>query len=584
MLGKIISVSETEVLVKLGINIYDVGNLVGKLVVIDDNNKIVGEVTKISDMVMSVALLGEIVKDKYIYGINSKPSFNSGIRMIRKEELDVMYKIDEDNNLIRLGYSYNYKNYPMYIDVNAFFSNHFAILGNTGSGKSYALAKIIQSIFYDAKRLPFRTNIFLFDAYGEYERAFEQIGSNNENINYKVYTSNTKSKKYDIISIPFWLLSSDDIALLLEVDDLKQINIIEQALKLVGYFTKEESLVLKQKSSIIAKCILEVIEGGENTSFIRNKVLTILTKYNTSLLNLDITLSEPGWNRTLKQCLYLENNGKFANIELIIKYLGSLISNDYDLELPNGSILYTINDFAYALEFALMNEGIFNSEKVYDYANILKIRLNNLINSDYSKYFQYDRYVTKDEYVKKLLTTKEGRKAQVINFNISYINDRFAKNIVKIYSKILFDFVTKLDKRASFPIHIVLEEAHRYIQNDRDKLIIGYNIFDRIAKEGRKYGILLGVISQRPSEVSETVISQCSNFLVFKMFHPKDLLFIEGVISNTKNNIVNNLKVLPPGICLCFGNSFKMPTSVKMDKPNPTPMSDNCNINNTWYL
>lgn len=380
------------------------------------------------------------------------------------------------------------------------------------------------------------------------------------------------------------MLSSDDIALLLEVDDLKQINIIEQALKLVGYFTKEESLVLKQKSSIIAKCILEVIEGGENTSFIRNKVLTILTKYNTSLLNLDITLSEPGWNRTLKQCLYLENNGKFANIELIIKYLGSLISNDYDLELPNGSILYTINDFAYALEFALMNEGIFNSEKVYDYANILKIRLNNLINSDYSKYFQYDRYVTKDEYVKKLLTTKEGRKAQVINFNISYINDRFAKNIVKIYSKILFDFVTKLDKRASFPIHIVLEEAHRYIQNDRDKLIIGYNIFDRIAKEGRKYGILLGVISQRPSEVSETVISQCSNFLVFKIFHPKDLLFIEGVISNTKNNIVNNLKVLPPGICLCFGNSFKMPTSVKMDKPNPTPMSDNCNINNTWYL
>lgn len=584
MLGKIISVSETEVLVKLGINIYDVGNLVGKLVVIDDDNKIVGEVTKISDMVMSVALLGEIIKDKYIYGINSKPSFNSDIRMIRKEELDVMYKMDEDNNLIRLGYSYNYKNYPMYIDVNAFFSNHFAILGNTGSGKSYALAKIIQSIFYDAKRLPFRTNIFLFDAYGEYERAFEQIGSNNENINYKVYTSNTKSKKYDIISIPFWLLSSDDIALLLEVDDLKQINIIEQALKLVGYFTKEESLVLKQKSSIIAKCILEVIEGGENTSFIRNKVLTILTKYNTSLLNLDITLSEPGWNRTLKQCLYLENNGKFANIELIIKYLGSLISNDYDLELPNGSILYTINDFAYALEFALMNEGIFNSEKVYDYANILKIRLNNLINSDYSKYFQYDRYVTKDEYVKKLLTTKEGRKAQVINFNISYINDRFAKNIVKIYSKILFDFVTKLDKRASFPIHIVLEEAHRYIQNDRDKLIIGYNIFDRIAKEGRKYGILLGVISQRPSEVSETVISQCSNFLVFKIFHPKDLLFIEGVISNTKNNIVNNLKALPPGICLCFGNSFKMPTSVKMDKPNPTPMSDNCNINNTWYL
>ncbi len=584
MLGKIIAINDFYVLVKLDIDIYNVGNLINKLVVFDGNVKIIGEIKEIENMTMKIILLGDIVNDNFTYGINNKPSFNTKPRMIKKNELDIVYRVNLDNNLIKLGHSNTYLNYNIYIDTNIFFSSHFAILGNTGSGKSYSLAHLIQSIFYDAKRLPFKTNIFLFDAYGEYEQAFNMIGRDNENINYKVYTSNTKSNKYDIIKIPFYLLSVDDIALLLEVIDDRQINIIEQALKLVNCFSRDDNLVLKQKSSIIAKCLLSVIESGENTSFIRNKLITILTKYNTSVLNLDTPLNEPGWNRTLKQCLYLENNAKFANIEEVVKYLNSLISNDYILELPNGKIPYSLTDFAYALDFALMNEGIFNSEKVYDYANILRIRLNNLINSDYSLYFNYDGYITKERYIKSLLTTNNSTKAQVVNFNISYINDRFAKNIVKIYARLLFDFVTGLDNRASFPIHIVLEEAHRYIQNDKDKDIIGYNIFERIAKEGRKYGILLGVISQRPSEVSETVISQCSNFLVFKMFHPKDLSFIEGILSNTSSDIINKLKVLPPGICYGFGTSLKMPTSIVMDKPSPTPISDNCNIDDTWYV
>ena len=113
-----------------------------------------------------------------------------------------------------------------------------------------------------------------------------------------------------------------------------------------------------------------------------------------------------------------------------------------------------------------------------------------------------------------------GRKAHIINFNINYVDDRFAKIITKIYSKLLFDYAKNLKQRATLPFHIILEEAHRYVQNDNDVNLLGYNIFDRITKEGRKYGVLLGLISQRPSDLSETSISQCSNFLIFKMLHP----------------------------------------------------------------
>ena len=134
------------------------------------------------------------------------------------------------------------------------------------------------------------------------------------------------------------------------------------------------------------------------------------------------------------------------------------------------------------------------------------------------------------------------------------------------------------------PFHIVLEEAHRYVQNDEDVTILGYNIFERITKEGRKYGLLLGIVSQRPSELSETTISQCSNFLVFKMFHPRDLQFIKDIISSADITLTNKIKTLHPGTCIMFGTAFKMPTIAILDKPNPEPLSQSCDINKTWYI
>ena len=148
----------------------------------------------------------------------------------------------------------------------------------------------------------------------------------------------------------------------------------------------------------------------------------------------------------------------------------------------------------------------------------------------------------------------------------------------------IFDYTTLLADRASMPFHIVLEEAHRYVQNDIDTKILGYNIFDRIAKEGRKYGVLLGIISQRPSEISVTSISQCSNFAIFKMFHKADTEFVSNTIPGITENTMAKIKTLSPGHCMLFGTAFKMPVLTSVDKPNPTPYSDSCNINNTWYV
>ena len=107
-----------------------------------------------------------------------------------------------------------------------------------------------------------------------------------------------------------------------------------------------------------------------------------------------------------------------------------------------------------------------------------------------------------------------------------------------------------------FPINIILEEAHRYVQNDNDNSIIGYNIFDRIIKEGRKYGTILGFVTQRPSELSSTALSQCSNYIVLRMFHPEDLDVVRNITHSISESTINRLKTLRSGYGICFGDAF----------------------------
>lgn len=584
MLGKIIAINENVVSVKLEVNVYDFDGLIGKNVTFKDENiTSIGEVTAIGNGIMQAILVGEIKDGKFLYGDISKPSFKAVCYIIDNATLDVVLNSDATNT-IKLGKSYIYPDYDIKLDVGNFFSNHFAILGNSGSGKSYSVAKILQGIFYQCKTLPFYSNIFLFDAYGEYQRAFSRIHGVNENINYKVYTTDLNSTEFEILTYPFWLLGVDDLCLLMGVTSKEQIPIVEKALKLVSYFSREENEVITQKNDIIARCLLDVLFSGKAPSMIRNKVVSILTKFSTSNLNLEVKLEKGGWSRTIRQCLFVEQGGEFADVELVIEYLESLCLENFELSLPNGEYMYSMKDFSTALEFAIISEGALNSDTAFELANALKVRFNNLMNSDYSRYFDYNGYVNREGYINLLLTCNNGRKAQIVNFNINYVDDRFAKNLVKIYSKLLFDYIVSLNQRATMPFHLVLEEAHRYVQNDSDVGILGYNIFERIAKEGRKYGLLLGIVSQRPSELSETTISQCSNFLVFKMFHPRDLQFIKDIISSADITLTNKIKTLHPGTCIMFGTAFKLPTIAILDRPNPEPLSQSCDINKTWYL
>ena len=598
MLGRIIEIIDNQVFIKLDIDINNQTNLINLHVIFEDDiKKIVGEIVNVGQDKMTVNVnqtkmivnvVGEINNNIFTPGANSKPSFKSKIRIITLEELEkILGPQTPSEGQTFFGYSTVYENYRINVGVNDFFSNHFSILGNSGSGKSCTVASVIQKLFTSTKTPPIKSNIFLFDAYGEYTDAFSNLTKFNQNIMYKTFTTNLQNPETDIIKIPLWLLDVDDIALLLDVNSPNQLPIIEKALKLVNILTGNTEETIKRKNDIIARALEDILLSGANSTKIRDQVTAVLTKFNTRDLNLETQIIQPGYVRTLKQCLFIDKSGKFQEIELVTEFIRSFINKDFD-EIRSSDIdekkVYTLKDLEEAMEFALISEGILKSEKVYDSANVLNVRLHTLANSESSVYFDYPQYVDRIDYIKNLMIDKSsGRKCQIVNFNINYIDDRLAKVITKILSRMLFLVAVENNNRGSIPFHIIIEEAHRYVQKDRDVDILGYNIFERITKEGRKYGVFLGLITQRPSELSDTAISQCSNFIILRTLHPKDLDYIRNMVPNISIEVVQQLKSLQPGHCIAFGSAFKVPISMYVELPNPTPNSNNVNLGLIWY-
>lgn len=587
MLGKIQEIINNTVLIKLAIDINHQPNLINLHVIFEnEDQKTVGEIVNVGQEILKANIVGEIKDGNFSPGSSSKPSFKSNVRLVNAEELEMLLgsqNIKEGQT--NFGTSNIYKGYKINVSINDFFNGHFAILGNTGAGKSCTIASIIQKIFTSTKNPPINSNMFFFDAYGEYTNAFSKLHEHNPALDYKVYTTNPYDRQLELLKIPVWLLDVDDFALLLDATTPSQLPIIEKMLSLVKILTGTTEAVIRRKNDIIARAIQDIMLSGTATTKIRDQVVAILTKFNTTELSLNSQIVQPGYTRTLKQCLYIDKTGKMQEMELVVEFIRSFILEDEgELAEEEKSKYYTLLDLENAMDFALISEGMLKSDKIFDIANVLSVRLHTLATGENAIYFACPKYMTQDEYINQLMTNeKTGGHCQIINFNINYIDDRLAKCITKIISRMLFRKASTITPRGSRAFHIIVEEAHRYVQHDKDVELLGYNIFERITKEGRKYGVFLAMITQRPSELSDTCISQCSNFIILRTLHPTDLHYIEQMVPNISEEVVLQLKNLKPGNCIAFGNAFKVPITMYIDLPDPRPLSNNVDLTNVWF-
>ena len=585
MFGKIIGVINDDIRV---INLAKKAevSLIGVHVIFEkDALKFVGVINDIDEVEIHIRLIGEIITNNFIAGNIKKPTLSFTCRIINKDELQMILGNQnfKDINTLLIGSSTNYDGFKVTVDKNNFFSSHYAFLGNTGSGKSCGMTRLLQNVFYNVDNgVPSNAHFVIFDAFNDYTNAFSPM-NNIPNLQFKAVSCDHSKTTFDKVTIPPYFLDVDDLAILLDVHTPDLIPTIQNTLRIAYIFTSSDENVIAYQNSIIASSLQDILASGKTSTQIRDQIIAVLTKFNTEELSLESKIVQPGYERTLRQCLLIDNQGKINAMNLVVDFLATFIKKDLDnIEITPGFV-YTLDDLYNALEFSLINEGILSNTGAYDKLNSLKVRLRAILNSDIKKIFEVgDKVITKDEYVENFFKAN-SRNAQVVGVSFGDLDERTIKTLTKILSKIFFHHVTTLLDRGSFPIHIVIEEAHRYVQNDTDIEVLGYNIFDRITKEGRKYGIILGLITQRPTELSKTVLSQCGNFVVFRMYHPDDANIVTSLSTNVTAELQEKLKTLHPGQALCFGNSFKTPLIVQFDLPNPMPVSDNIEVGKLWY-
>ena len=410
MIGKIEEIVDNTVKINLEIDITQQPNLVNLHVIFDDDTdrKVVAEIANVNKNTMYANIVGEINNDAFIPGCSVKPSFKSKIKVINMQELELLYGSQESRKgYTNFGSSNIYTGYKINVAINEFFNSHFAILGNTGAGKSCTVASILQKL-YLGPYPPVKSSMFFFDAYGEYTNAFSTFHEKNNSLNYKVYTTNIYDEKTELLRIPVWLLDIDDLALLLEATTPSQLPILEKTLKLVRILSGTSEQVLRRKNDIIARAVQDIMLSGDESTKIRDQVMGVLTKFNTQTLNLETQIVQPGYTRTLKQCLFVDKTGKMQEMELVVEFIRSyLIDDEITEEELNANPFYTLNDLEQAMDFALISEGILKSNKVFDTANVMSVRLHSLAQGENRYYFSYPEKITRDEYINRLVTIKE---------------------------------------------------------------------------------------------------------------------------------------------------------------------------------
>lgn len=258
-----------------------------------------------------------------------------------------------------------------------------------------------------------------------------------------------------------------------------------------------------------------------------------------------------------------------------------------------GSLLTKIQELKSTKKFLLPNNG--HNKDFYN-------RLSNIQTSRNFSFLRNNENLSqnkKEEYIEGLLgfetknTEKTKKQHQIIILDLQEASDEALALISAVLARLVFEWIRNSDKK-DFPIHFILDEAHRYIpekfsfnfNNDSSPQgthIHTYDTLERLVKEGRKYGIFLQVISQRPSELSKTVLSQCSNFIIHKIQNPDDLRYIRQMTPYISESITKRLPSLPQRHALVFGNAINLPVTVKMREADPPTASDDVKVSQTWF-
>lgn len=552
-----------------------------------------------------------------------------------KTEID----FDEDYYL-PVGTSPAFSDYKIKINPDKLFGKHAAILGNTGSGKSCTLASIIQSLFdfdYNGKRLT-NAHIIIFDTNGEYKAAFQGTKE-------KPYKNLKQVNSFHIdksgMKVPYWFMNFSDFDYLFQPSPNTQAPILQNALSIAKNKQESEDRGLIPRPFLFI--LQEILNESRNPDFkIRSRIYNEIESFGKEFQTLVTEYDLKEFLRILKALRALKTTFTFnARTNYVEGFLNPTIFSDisaqlaaeltkYQIYLANKitgenknidlPIWFNYTDLINIHIDSAIDELEGSNNRIREFLSTLRLRLQSYLNDDriglplllkqhenieqsLAKFISFilgdfcKVYQDQDDdlytgYYQTQLKKHEHEKlakdaaSQITIIDMSLLPFEVLETITGLVGRLILEFVSRFPEadRGSVPIVIALEEAQNYIpeKNKTDRESIAKKIFERIAREGRKYGISLLVSSQRPSELSKTVLSQCNSFIIHRLQNPEDQKYVRQLVSAANEDILQQLPILPQQHVILMGDAVRTPVQAKINLANPKPNSSNPKFIEKW--
>ncbi|MDH8677419.1 ATP-binding protein [Fusibacter bizertensis] len=484
--------------------------------------------------------IGQLVlgaEKKFLKGIKNISIPPNGVSIATKDDLNVIFSNEGNTNIVFSDLLLN-EEITIGVNGNKFFSKHIAVVGSTGSGKSCTVAKIIQEAKLSTDATINNTHIILFDIHGEYPKAFP-----NENMLSIIDGS---------LRLPYWLMNSE------ELEDM--------------FIENSESNVRNQ----ISQFKYAVIENKK--------------KHNPQI---NITYDSPVYFSLQEVKNYIINK----NNETQYTKDGTTYYAISDEKIESNKIpnLWEIKKFEISTgnsKHDKLNEKVSKSGGFTGEFNRFISRLETKMNDDRLSFILSETnsrgtsFSTDDLIEVMRSITGYNTKSNISIIDLSSLPFEVVSIVVSIVSRLIFDYSyhkTKIRESNPTPFMLVYEEAHKYIPKNSESKYKNTRIaVERISKEGRKYGISSMVVSQRPSELSATVFSQCNNFVVMRLNNPEDQQYVKRLLPEAVISYGDALSSLEQREALLVGDSLNTPCIVRIRDANPTPHSDDVQFYTEW--
>ena len=533
---------------------------------------------------LEVLPIGTINKEKFIFGASVYPTLYSDVLYIKDTELDLIFntkdieeKIGEsaDTRLLALeiGKSAIFQDYDIKIKIDNFFGGHSAILGNTGSGKSCTISSMVQTLFKKKGFSGVGASFIFFDVNGEYKQAFEQLHNLNDDI--EIYYTSLEDLEKPFL-LPHYLFNIEEWELLLQASEKAQLPILRNALGLATLFSEENERTKEAKNHILASCILETFNSAESPVSKYQKIQSLFNRGDFD-----------GYNRIEGYSQIYGNFTNGADRVFLEKMNEFIIKDSFEIPPFKKGIGFNFDQLEESLDMAILYEESHGNRQIRNFCSSLITRFKTLKNrKEFNFVRNEEEHISEKNYVSKLFgLTDQKKKTQITIIDLNSAEDEIVEIISAVLTRLIFDALRVVSPRNQFPVNLVLEEAHRYIAYDSKRTFLRANqIFDRVAKEGRKYGLFFTISSQRPSELSKTVLSQCNNFIVHRIQNPDDLAHIRQITPHISETTLKKLPSIPTQHALIFGNAVNIPALFKVNDANPLPNSDNNEISKNWFI